>query len=389
MRGKKFNKELVLGIILLFLGTAIIPTTMSIDNKKTTISVMQKTWTVDDDRKQWPYADFTDIQSAIIAASTPDEIHVYRGNYSKIEVNKKELRLIGGFSGPSIIDGNHSGNTVSITASDVTIDNFTINNSGDYQKDDRPFNREAGIHITANNAKILHNVIINNSGNGIFSNADNTNISWNKKICGNALDGIGIYEDIDESFTEGTLIQHNRIQDNGKDGIYCWRCTQPLIRYNYISGNGKGDRRGMAGIRLHRTQGTPNEDISASILRNWITNNTGYGIRIKRYCMNVNVQFNNISGNSENGIVFEDRSNFGTVFQNDFMNNGDGDQKTLNNAFTLKCLMEFWSENYWDDWDGSGPYQIPGLWFGLIPTFLDMDTVPQDEPWDYDYPVVP
>jgi len=390
MRGKKFKKELVLGIILLFLGTAIIPTTMSIDSQKTPTSVMQKIWTVDDDRKQWFYADFTDIQSAIIAASTPDEIHVYRGNYTKIEVNKKELRLIGGFSGPSIIIGDGVGNTVSITKEDVTIDNFTINNSGDYQKDDPPYDRDAGIHITANNAKILNNVICNNSGNGIFSSADNTYIAGNR-IRDNALDGIGIYEDIDESYTEKTLIEHNKIQANGKDGIYCWRNLQPTIQYNYITENGKNGDRYNAGIKLHRTQGPPNDPTakSASILLNWITNNTGDGIRIKRYCKNVYIQKNNISGNSENGIVFEDRSIYGDMYRNNFMNNGDKDPKTLDNAYTLKCLINHWEENYWDDWDKSGPYQIPGLWFGFIPSFLDFDSEAQENPWNHPFPVVP
>lgn len=54
-----------------------------------------KTWTVDDDRLQYPAASFTNIQAAVNAASNGDTIQVYPGFYYENTVVNKTLKLTG------------------------------------------------------------------------------------------------------------------------------------------------------------------------------------------------------------------------------------------------------------------------------------------------------
>jgi parallel beta-helix repeat protein len=388
MSERIFKKGLVFGVLLLFVGTIVIPTTMSESESRQMplVCVMQNTWTVDDDLEDYPDADFTDIQEAIDNASVldGDTIKVYKGNYSKIVVYK-QLTLDGGHNGTSNIEGpgeGKKGSTVSITASGVIIRNFTIFNSGDHQNNTEPWDRDAGVHITAKNAVITKNKIVNNRGNGIFSSGDNTEITYNL-IFGNVLDGIGIYglNPGKLIFNVGTKISNNKIADNGKDGIYLWRNKLPIINNNYITGNGKGGESGMAGIKIHRTRAVFT-GWSASIKLNWITNNTGCGVIIERGCFRTELRFNNISRNSDLGVRIS-RSMLCDVYRNDFINNA------AKNAISLRCyLPNFWNENYWDDYWGVGPYYIPsGSWF--TPFCRENDPNPSLEPWNYTYPVDP
>ncbi|MEW6506055.1 MAG: hypothetical protein AB1457_19050 [Chloroflexota bacterium] len=85
-----------------------------------------RTWIVDDDGP----ADFDNIQDAINNASSSDTIIVRNGTYHQNVVVNKPLFLTGEIKYGAIIDGGGSGNVVTIAASNVSISNFTIRNSG-------------------------------------------------------------------------------------------------------------------------------------------------------------------------------------------------------------------------------------------------------------------
>jgi parallel beta-helix repeat protein len=122
--------------------------------------------------------DYPTIQEAINNASDGDTIFVKGGTYYEHVVVNKSLSLIGENRDTTIIDGNRTGSVVIVTANNVSIVGFTLQNSrpgpsGDY-----------GIFLLSDNNVISGNLITNNSngigiwlakknlisGNNIFSN---------------------------------------------------------------------------------------------------------------------------------------------------------------------------------------------------------------------------
>ncbi|RLI44739.1 hypothetical protein DRO69_06705 [Candidatus Bathyarchaeota archaeon] len=89
-----------------------------------------KTWTVDDDGKECPDANFTSIQDAINAASHGDMIFVYSGTYYESIVVNKTVSLTGENPATTIIDGEGiSSVIVRILAPHVIFRNFTVQNT--------------------------------------------------------------------------------------------------------------------------------------------------------------------------------------------------------------------------------------------------------------------
>ncbi len=75
-----------------------------------------------------PY-DYPTIQEAINAATPGDIIYVYNGTYLENVVVNKTVALVGEDKYITIIDGGESETTLLITANNVSISGFTINNS--------------------------------------------------------------------------------------------------------------------------------------------------------------------------------------------------------------------------------------------------------------------
>ena len=111
-----------------------------------------RTWTVDDDRVEYPSADFTSIQEAINASRPEDTIYVYRGTYYEHLLLNKTLSIIGENPKTTIIDGNGTGVNIDISSGVVRIDGFTIQNGS------------TGIHIF---------------GPGIRADITNSHLRWN------------------------------------------------------------------------------------------------------------------------------------------------------------------------------------------------------------------
>ncbi|MCD6473882.1 MAG: right-handed parallel beta-helix repeat-containing protein [Thermoplasmata archaeon] len=108
---------------------------------------------------------YSSIQAAINAAPPGYTIFVYPGVYKENLYINKSISLIGENRETTIIDGCHKGFVVRINASNVTIKNFTIRNSG-YSY--------ASIYITSNGNCIVGNKI--EFGNGISLYKSNNNV---------------------------------------------------------------------------------------------------------------------------------------------------------------------------------------------------------------------
>ncbi len=117
-------KILVVGIILLFVGTGIIPATAQ--NTERTVSGSKGTWLYVGGNGPGNY---TLIQDAINASSDGDTVFVYAGTYYEHLQIFRSIFLQGQAMNRTIIDGQDTGTVVLINAN-VTISGFTIQHCG-------------------------------------------------------------------------------------------------------------------------------------------------------------------------------------------------------------------------------------------------------------------
>jgi len=140
-------------------------------------------------------ADYLTIQEAIDAADPGARIFVYEGMYYENVIVNKSVRIKGQDKEKTIIDGSGSGIVVLITADEVEIERFTIQN-GEY-----------GIFLDkSSDSKIINNLITNYD--------------------------FGIYN----NYTVDCYIAYNEVT-NGKYGIVTYHASNDAVRYNTFSYN--------------------------------------------------------------------------------------------------------------------------------------------------------
>lgn len=165
--------------------------------------------TVDDNATECPTALFNNIQAAINAANPGDTVNVCSGTYNEdVSVNKAGLSLLGSNSANTTIRGPLGGDSaaVRISASNVTVANFTITRDGNNPsqwndpnlnsagiaiqglaitnaliRDNNVTGNRSGIDINNSNGHTVRNNIIDNNHTGmIFRNqTDNLTVVEN------------------------------------------------------------------------------------------------------------------------------------------------------------------------------------------------------------------
>ena len=350
------RKELVVGIILLFVVTGIIPAiAYNIDKASHRPS-----------RGNILYVggsgpgNYTKIQDAINDSNNGDIIFVYDDSspyYEHLSV-PKSLSLIGEDKNSTIIDGKGSNDIIQINANWVNIREFTIRNG------------RSGIHFlygNYNNCSIENNIITRCSYRGIdIHNAYDTVITRNI-VTNNTGSGISAYN------SRNDFILENVIENNAYYGMSFSSCSSILLKRNTIGKNNE------SGIYL---VDSTNMNISDNVFttRNGLTikgcfpeywathiikNNTIDGKPICYYknCSNLNISggtgqiiFANCSScllhhlnisNVESGVQIGCSSNF-LIFDNFIHDNIKGiriDTSTeiilMNNTVTNNCLGIF------------------------------------------------
>ena len=356
------KKGIVIVILLLFIGSGVLPaisslpSRMSIEKQKTQSSTTSSpgewyVWKFGANTlgNSW-YTAFNTIQQGIDAASPGDTIFVgsYGGIYDEnVVVNKDQLILKGIeknllgviWLGPVIIDGNGYGDVVSIIANDVTFHNFTIQNSG-YDTND------ANILVQGSNCIITNNNIINNDigvrfNKGIWNNgagAGGTLISCNTFF--------GIDIGIDFHNSDGIEISCNKFWDCWC-GISCAGVTNSVIYCNNLSTQDPY----FYAISLSFSNNNQIYDnlVSATPTGNWNT-----GIMLDVNC-NGNTIFCNTIQNTQYGIAITYNYDSPNVLHDNNLMENNG-QKAYDNSVDID---NNWDGNYWEGWTG-GPYQIPG-----------------------------
>jgi len=148
--------------------------------------------------------EYSTIQAAINAANPGDIIEVASNTYYEQVVVNKSLTLVGAGSSTTIIDGGGTGTVVRVTADNVNVTGFTIQNGGAQFAD-------CGLFIgNCTGSTISNNTIRENGNNGLeLRKTKGGNIVANT-ITGNSYAGIHV-SDGDNNIFHGNTISYNFI----------------------------------------------------------------------------------------------------------------------------------------------------------------------------------
>jgi parallel beta-helix repeat protein len=151
---------------------------------------------------------YTTIQEAIDAASDGDTVFVYAGTYNENVVIDKSIALMGQSRANTTIDGQDTGNVVTVKANSVTVSGFTIQDGGSEQ------HSGSGIDAHGVESLLVQDNSFQNSYYGIRSHQ-----SLDIRIVSNTFHGES-WSDVHLDDAYGATISNNEFQGSGVDGWY-------------------------------------------------------------------------------------------------------------------------------------------------------------------------
>jgi len=211
---RKMKLQAVSGIVMTLLLVSILTLAFNIQPTKaepTTIIVPD---------------DYQKIQWAIGNASAGDTIFVRAGTYYEHIAINKSISLIGESKYNTILDGNGTGTVMGITANNVSISGFTIQNSA------KPEHK--GIYIYSSSGNNISDNIITNNGVGIYTMRSYYTPNFiTSNIISNNWEGICL------SNYGYTVLTNNTISHNTRGiTLYAWMGVLPRIFHNNFINNG-------------------------------------------------------------------------------------------------------------------------------------------------------
>ncbi len=326
--------------------------------------------------------DIRSIQKAVDKAQNGDQVFVAEGRYPEQITIAKSIRLTG--KNYPHIDGKSVGNTVSIRAKRVIVENFLITSSGVSDRYEY-----AGVHVSdSGDCQILRNRILDNTYGVYIANVRNCHIGGNT-ITGNTINEVLGGNGVHMWKTEGVHVSGNTISHH-RDGIYIEFSKKMKIEDNHASHNLRYGMHFMYADRgeFRRNTFTRNETgvaimYSKSIVveQNVFEYSWGlsaYGLLLKDIAdsdFRRNRFFNNTVA------VFADNSNRNRFAENELEKNGFAlqvfgnceENKFIRNTFranffdvgyNAKETSNDFSGNYWDQYAG---YDLNRDGFGDIP----------------------
>jgi len=376
------RKCLAVGIILLFVGTCIIPAIAQETEKPLPAS-----------RGNWLYVggsgpgNYSRIQDAIANASDGDTVFIYSGIYYEHLIIDKAICLMGEQRQTTIVDGQKTGTVMMIPHDSIVIQGITVQNSGQGMFDRgvvMPSNQPFFNNITIEDCIIQYNY-----GGILFDRALNSSII-DCFIHNNSGACIDILEESDN-----ILVKNCSLCDNGVSNIVGGLCcygngfievASCVIRRNNAEGIGLNvdradihdniiDANKAKGIFLSGCWGPYEIMIHNNVISN--TTQTGMwsaGIFIQDCTRNIQIENNSFLSNINKGVYLL-RSRGVRIQNNNFIGNS-GQASFLNSFFN------HWLNNYWDDWNGLGPYRIPGGLL-LFLRWFQFDWHPAGIPYDF------
>jgi parallel beta-helix repeat protein len=356
--GESMKKKcLAIGIILLFVGTGIIPA-MAQDTEKPLPASREKWLRVGGSGP----GNYSKIQDAIDDASNKDTVYVYDDSspyYENVFVYKS-INLIGEDAKNTVINGMGIDDPLWVNTSYVNIRGFTVTNSliSAWSQGicavDKKWHGPDDPYITLTQINISDCIIKKNGGCGIrLDNTMNVNV-WNCTIESNAAlsiyniysrqvkisqctitgngeeefgypGGIGICKNPDLGNSENVEVNNCIIQENYFEGVLILSSSNITIYNNIINNNSK------FGVLVSSSNG-PINDIF--IEHNFISSNGqgvdfDAGITLQDPMHNVIIKNNNVSNNNGSGIFGLRSTNLTIVNNGIFKNNQYGLRFTL------------------------------------------------------------
>lgn len=395
-RGKKLSFSLLCFVIIFSLA---IPISSPAEASPATIYV-------DDDRADYPAADFTRIQDTVDAASPSDTIIVYLGTYTEnVDVKKHDLTIKSQNGADSTtVEAAADSPVFSVSGRHVNINGFSVKGA----------THHGGIWLFyADYCNISNNDCSSNEG-GIELESSNNNTLMNNNVHGNRI--YGIYLDC----TEYDNLISNIVYDNT-----CWgigiKGSNETLTGNRMENNGIEIRSG--GSWNTHTIGTDN-NVNGKPVYYWKNVNggtipPGAGQVILANCTNVEVSNQNVShasvgiqlGFSSDCIIINNTANSNSygIYLNSSSNNYihlNNFVDNIKNAYSYNSTNTWNSPeeitytyngktytsylgNYWDDYTGS---DAGGDGIGDTPYSIDSeaDNYPLTEPFEnYEISVSP
>jgi len=257
--------------------------------------------------------DYPTIQEAINAANPGDTISVGSGTYYEHVIVNKTVSLIGENRNSVIIDGNSTGTVVHVSADNVIITEFTIQNGGTEEGN--------GIEL-GSDFNFINSSIITGNAIGIYVYNSHKNVVQNTELTDNVC---GIVFD----WANHNIFKENEVINNVYGIALTDRSDYIIVEENHVSLN-------YHGIYLENSWDN-------NLTRNVIANNTNTGIyALKSYENRIgeNIVINNLYGlylhNASGNILYGnyitneitgitiDRSDRNTLTENNILNNQEG-----------------------------------------------------------------
>jgi parallel beta-helix repeat protein len=210
-------------IVLIFLGTCLIPSSGQKIEKPSPIS-----------RGSWLYVggsgpgNYTKIQDAIDNASDGDTVFVYSGVYNEQVSINKSINLFGENKSTTIINGQENGCIITLLADNNIVTNFTIKNAGFNGNEDiagiivySSSNQISETIITSDTENAYGVLLVNSSYNIITMNIIHNNYHSGIEVRGGQENSItynllfnNSHSSLDFGYSSKNFISENKIKDN-------------------------------------------------------------------------------------------------------------------------------------------------------------------------------
>ena len=232
-------------------------------------------------------AKFQSITLAMVAVASGGTVIVCPGTYNQDAVVLKPLTLQG--QGAAVIDATAKLNGVSVVASNVTVEDLTVENAiGD------------GILVAGNGATIQDNTSDSNGATGISFNGSSSSSAIDNTVQYNTAGGINLADDL--GATSDITVQGNDASDNpGGCGIIMASHTGDgvygnVVRDNVADGNGTNPASSGSGI-LMATGASGGAVYGNLVDHNWVSGNGLAGVTVHGHIAGLNLNGNAVVNN--------------------------------------------------------------------------------------------